>query len=177
MIFNGVLGVLIGFFLLLFGRRFFWLAAGLIAFLFGWQVISNVIGGGWLTFFLALGFGAGLTWLAVRFIRLVAYLLAFLGGAFVFTYVNGYLGLEVNRYLLILLGGILGVAILWAAFDWVLILVTAWAGTTTIMISVHEWITLEGVVLNVVLWLLLLFGVVWQGGEKLRFSSVHRAFG
>lgn len=175
--FNGMLGVLIGFFLLLYGQRFFWLAAGFIAFLFGWQISSGLLGGGWLTFFLALGLGVGLTWLTVRFLRVVAYLLAFLAGAFVLVYLFNLIGIELNRYLLVLFGGLMGVVAIGLAFDWALILFTAWAGTVTIMTGVHEWITLEGALANVIFGLLLILGVLWQGSGKLKIKSLRRAWG
>lgn len=177
MMIAGGLGVLIGFFLLMFGQRFFWLTAGFVAFLYGWKVLSDLFGSGWITFLLAMGLGLGLTWLAVRFIRVVAYLLGFLVGAIVSINLSNILGFEFHLYLLILLGGFIGIAIMAMAFEWALVLFTAWAGTAMIMVGVREWIHPEGVLASIVFGLLMLLGVLWQGLGKLKIKSLHRVWG
>lgn len=177
MMFDSFLGLLIGLFLLLFGQRFFWLAAGFIAFLFGWQIISNLIGDGWLSFLLGIMVGITFAWLAVRFIRVVAYILAFLIGAFVFTVLFEILGLELNTLLLVLFGGIVGVIVVGMAFDWALILFTAWAGTSTIMIGLQQWVTLSGALASITFGLMLLLGVVWQSSWKLKIGALRRVWG
>ena len=43
---DGIIALVAGVLLLFYGKRLFWLAAALIAFLFGWQLFGNLLGPG-----------------------------------------------------------------------------------------------------------------------------------
>jgi hypothetical protein len=161
---EGILALAAGLLLLFFGRRLFWLAAALIAFLFGWQLF-----GGWfdtgLSLVLAGILGIIFAWLAIRFIRIAAFIVGFLAGAFALPILVGFFIAEVSWFLLALTGGVIGVILVGAAFDWGLILITTWAGAS----AVSSWLgsyELGEPFETVVFFGLLIVGIGWQASRR-----------
>ena len=166
--FEGILVFFAGLLVLFFGKRLFWLAAGLIAFIFGWQFFANLFGSGIFALILAVVLGIFFAWLAVRFFRIAAYFIGFLAGAFGFPFLLGLFGIDFNWFLLALIGGVLGLILVSAALDWGLILITAWVGAGAVLFGLQQqdWLTISGTIETVVFFGLLILGVVWQASRK-----------
>jgi hypothetical protein len=165
--FEGILVIFAGLLLLFFGKRLFWLAAALIAFLFGWQLFGNLFGPG-ISLILAGVLGIVFAWLAVKFVRIAAYIVGFLAGAVGLLFLVGVFGIEFNQLLLALIGGALGLILVSAAFDWGLILITAWAGASAVSFGLQkqDWLTVSGTIETVIFFGLLILGVVWQASRR-----------
>ena len=166
--FEGILVICAGLLLLFFGKRLFWLAAALIAFLFGWQFFGNFPIPDTFTIILAGVLGIVFAWLAVKFVRIAAYIVGFLAGAVGLLFLVGVFGIEFNQLLLALIGGALGLILVSAAFDWGLILITAWAGASAVSFGLQkqEWLTISGTIETAIFFGLLILGVVWQASRK-----------
>ena len=165
---DGILVLIAGLVLLFFGKRLFWLAAALIAFLFGWQFFGNIFGPDMLALILAVVLGIVFAWLAVRFVRIAAYVIGFLAGAFGLPFLVGLFGFDFSWFLLALIGGVLGVILVSAALDWGLILITAWAGASAVMFGLQQqdWLSISGTIETLIFFGLLILGVVWQAMRK-----------
>ena len=165
--FEGILVIFAGLLLLFFGKRLFWLAAALIAFLFGWQLFGNLFGPG-ISLILAGVLGIVFAWLAVKFVRIATYIVGFLAGAVGLLFLVGVFGIEFNQFLLALIGGVLGVILVSAAFDWGLILITAWVGASAVSFGLQkqDWLTISGTIETAIFFGLLILGVVWQASRR-----------
>lgn len=162
---ENILGILAGLLLLLAGKRFFWLAAGLVAFLFGWNLVEALFGGGLLAIVIGLVAGVVFAWLATRFIKIVAYFLAFFAGAVGLPFLVGLFGIDMSWLLLALIGGVLGLVLIAFAFDWGLILLTAWAGASAVSGNLQTWLSLGSTIATVLFLVLLVVGVVVQASQ------------
>jgi hypothetical protein len=162
---EGILGIVAGLLLLLAGRRFFWLAAALVAFLFAWNLVAALFGGGWLALVIGVVAGVVFAWLATRFIKIVAYFLAFFAGAVGLPYLVGLFGINMSWLLLALIGGVLGLVLIAFAFDWGLILLTAWAGASAVSNGLQNWLSLGSSIATVIFLVLLVVGVVVQASQ------------
>ena len=157
-----------GLLLLLAGRRMFWLAVGLGAFLLSWRVLAALLGEGWLALGLSLLAGLVCAWLTVRFVRMVALLAGFLAGAVLLPAGASLLGVNIGWYALALAGGVGGAVIVALAMNWGLILATAFAGAGAIAEGLRLSLQLSAPAANVILLALLALGVAWQASQLRR---------
>jgi hypothetical protein len=163
---DGVIALVAGLLLLFFGRRLFWLAAALIAFLFGWQLFGNLFDPG-LSLILAVILGIVFAWLAIKFIKIAAYVIGFLAGAVALSFLTGIFGIDLNWFILVLIGGVIGVILVTAAFEWGLILITAWAGASAVVFGLQKWNGLDDTLYGTIIFFaLLIVGVVWQASRR-----------
>ena len=162
---DGIIALVAGLLLLFFGKRLFWLAAALVAFLFGYQLFGNLLGPG-LSLLLAVVLGIIFAWLAIKFIKLAAFFVAFLAGAIALPYLMGIFGIEMTWFILALIGGAIGLILVAVAFDWGLILITAWAGASAITFGLQQWLTLDGTFGTVIFLVLMVVGVFWQASQR-----------
>jgi len=162
---DGVIALVAGVLLLFFGKRLFWLAAALVAFLFGYQLFGNLLGPG-LSLLLAVVLGIIFAWLAIKFIKWAAYFIAFLAGAIALPYLMGIFGIEMTWFILALIGGAIGLILVAVAFDWGLLLITAWAGASAITFGLQQWLTLDGTLGTVIFLVLMVVGVLWQASQR-----------
>jgi hypothetical protein len=160
--FEGLLAVVTGIILLFFGRRMFWLAAGLMAFLFSWQFLQNLLGDGTTPIIVGLGLGILFAWLAVRLVKTVAYIAAFLAGALALPYFLSIFGVELSWVWMALIGGLLGLIVIAMAFNWGLVLLTAWAGASAVSGSLQAGLGMSEAVAGLIFIALLMFGIVYQ---------------
>lgn len=165
--FEGILAAIVGLVLLFAGRRFFWLAAGLAAFLFTWFIFTILFGGGWVGILLSLIAGVILGWLAVRFIRVIGYFVGFFAGFFILPNLLGFFGLSFFMDWLVLgvFGGVIGVIAIAFAFDWGLILLTALMGATAIGNGMQRWLNLSDTIASLVTLVLLIAGAIYQARQ------------
>jgi hypothetical protein len=168
MILEGLLGVVTGIILLFFGRRFFWLAAGLLAFLFSWQFLLNLLGDGSFPILAGIVVGILFAWLAIRLIKTIAIVVAFLAGALALPYFLGIFGVDLAWVWMALIGGLLGLVVISMAFNWGLVLLTAWAGASAVSAGLQGWLDLSEALAGLVFISLLLLGIVYQVAHQRR---------
>lgn len=162
---DGIIALLAGVLLLFYGKRLFWLAAALVAFLFGWQLFGNLLGPG-LSLILAGVLGIVFAWLAIKFVKIAAYFVGFLAGAVALPFLVGIFGSDMSRFILYGIGGAIGLILVAVAFDWGLILITAWAGASAIIFGLQNWRSMSSTLATVVFLVLMIVGVFWQASRR-----------
>jgi len=163
---DGIIALVVGVLLLFFGKRLFWLAAALVAFLFGWQLFGDLLGPVW-SLVLAVVLGIVFAWLAIKFIRFAAYIVAFLAGAAALPLLMGAFGVDMSGLILAGIGGAIGLILVAVAFDWGLILITAWAGASAVVFGLQKWIEIDdSLVATIIFFALLILGVGWQASRR-----------
>jgi hypothetical protein len=164
---EGILALVAGLLLLFFGRKLFWLAAALVAFLFSGRLLLSFFEPNTLILIVSILTGVVFAWLAIRFIRLAAYIIGFLAGAVSFYFLADLFSLEFNFLLLFLIGGVVGVVLILAAFDWGLILLTAWVGASAVMVGLRNWLNFEDTLFGTILLIaLMIVGIGWQASRR-----------
>jgi hypothetical protein len=158
----GALDVLLGGALLVAGRRLFWLVVGAIGFIIGVEVAIRLFRGSELSTVLAgLVLGAIFALLAVFVESIAIGLVGFLGGGYVGMSLAGLVGLDGNGAAAIafVIGGVVGVILIAALFEWALITISSLAGASMVVTGLR--LGGSGAVTPYVL--LVLAGVVIQG--------------
>jgi hypothetical protein len=151
-----------GLVLLLAGRKFFWLAAGLAAFIFGMSITRALFGVGVVGFLISVIIGIVLGWLSVKFIRLAGYIIGALAGAVALPLLLGLFGIENNWLLISLFGALIGFLLVRFAFDWGLIIMTVWIGANTIVSNVDKMLPLGAFISAVGFFALFVAGIISQ---------------
>ena len=160
-----VLSVAAGLLLLFAGRRFFWLAAALAAFLLVFGLFEALFGGGWLGLILAVVVGAIFAWLATKFIKIVGYIVGALAGAVGLPIFLGLFGIDWSWLLMALIGAVVGFLLMMFLFDWGLILLTSWAGANVVAGKVSgEWAT-GATVATIIFVVLMAAGIFVQASQ------------
>ena len=163
---DGLIALVVGVLLLFFGKRLFWLAAALVAFLFSWQLFGDLLGPG-LSLIIAVVLGIVFAWLAIKFIRIAAYLVGFLAGAVALPLLMGVFEVDMSGLFLAGIGGAIGLILVAVAFDWGLILITAWAGASAVVFGLQNWIELDdSLAATIVFFALLILGVGRQASRR-----------
>jgi hypothetical protein len=160
-----ILSVGAGLLLLFAGRRFFWLAAALVAFLFTFNFFENLFGGGWLGLIVAVIVGVILAWLATRFIKIVGYIVGALAGAVGLPLFLNMFGLDWGWLLMALIGAVIGFLLMLFLFDWGLILLTSWAGANAVTGMVAGRWTLGAAVATTIFIALMVAGIYVQARQ------------
>jgi len=131
-----VIRLLLGGFLLILGRKLFWLFVAAVGFAAGWAVATNLleIQPDWLALVLAILVGVAGALLAHFVSRVAIGLAGFLAGGFLALSLVGLLDLQANwlGWVAFVVGGILGALLLGAAFDWALIGLSSLAGAVLV---------------------------------------------
>lgn len=161
-----VLSIVAGLVLLFAGRRFFWLAAALVAFLFTYSLFDELFGGGLLGLVVAIVLAAIFAWLAIKFIKIVGYIVGALAGAAGLPIFLSFIGLNPNWLLYALIGAVIGFVIMVLAFDWGLILLTAWLGANAVAGNINTFITLGATITMILLAILFVAGVIVQSRKR-----------
>jgi hypothetical protein len=160
-----ILSVAAGLILLFAGRRFFWLAAAMVAFLFIFNLFDNLFGGGWVGLIVAFIIGAIFAWLATKFVKIVGYIVGALAGAVGFPLFLGMFGINWGWMLMALIGAIVGFLLMMFLFDWGLILLTSWAGANAVTGEVNGMFTLGTAVASLLFLVLIAAGIIVQSRE------------
>jgi hypothetical protein len=129
---------IMGLLLLTLGRRLFWLFVLCVGFVAGLQMAQLYLGlqPVWMVWATALLFGLVGALLAMFFQTLAIGLGGFAAGSTIALYLAGIIGLEAVP-LISFMGGIAGVVLLYATFDWALIGLSSVAGSTLIVQSLN----------------------------------------
>ena len=170
--------IILGLVVLATGRKLYALYVGVLGFVFGMYIASNLfhLDQGWLIQLIGLGFGMfGAFYGAFLRSKTIA-VVGFVAGGYGASYVSALLGFSsggVLFWIFFIIGGIFGI-ILMASFDeWASILLSSWAGATVVIKQFH----LQRGISVVVLLTLLLVGVLMQAGTLIieqRLKPVHR---
>ncbi len=157
-----VFSIAAGLILLFAGRKFFWLAAGLAAFIFGMSITRALFGVGLVGFIISVIIGIVLGWLSVKFIRIAGYIIGALAGAVALPMLLGLFGFDKSWLLISLFGALIGFLLVRFAFDWGLIIMTVWIGANTIVSNVEKIINLGGFISAVGFVALFIIGIISQ---------------
>ncbi len=160
-----ILSIAAGLLLLFAGRRFFWLAAALVAFLFTFNLFDNLFGGGWLGLILAVIAGGIFAWLATKFIKIVGYIVGALAGAVGLPIFLGFFGIDWGWLVPALIGAAIGFVLMLRLFDWGLILLTTWAGANAVTGMVNDRWTLGAAIASILFIVLFAAGIFVQSRD------------
>jgi hypothetical protein len=156
---NGIVGILI----LTLGRKLFWLFVGCVGFVFGLQIADQylVAQPSWMVWVVALFIGFIGALLALFFQNLAIGLGGFAAGTTIASYLSVLTGFAIHP-LINLLGGIIGLIVLYALFDWALICLSSLVGATLIVqatgltsqaeIVVYVVLIASGILVQTLLW-------------------------
>ena len=147
-----VLYIVIGAALLFFGRKVFWLFVAGAGFVAGTSLASNLFNGpDWLNIAIGLGVGLLAALLAMFLQRFAIGLAGFLVGGYVALQILPMLNLESGpaTWVTFIVGGIIGVLLVSAVFDWALIILSSLAGAALVVGAVSFPQTLGFIVLIV----------------------------
>lgn len=162
--FSPVLMLLIGLVLLFSGRRIFWLAAALAAFLFTYQLLQNFLEPGWTGIVIAAVIGLIFSGLAISFIKTAGFIVGALAGAAALPYLLGLFGIDLSWWILALVGAVLGIIAVSLAFDWGLLVMTAWLGANVAAGAAGELFSLSGAISSGLFLILMVLGIMVQAG-------------
>jgi hypothetical protein len=160
-----ILSIAAGLLLLFAGRKFFWLVAALVAFLFTFNIFEALFGGGWVGLIVAVVVGAVFAWLATKFIKIVGYFVGALAGAVGLPIFLGLFGIDWGWLIMALIGAVVGFLLMMFLFDWGLILLTSWAGANAVTGKVSEQWTLGATVATIIFVVLLGAGIFVQARQ------------
>lgn len=160
-----ILSIAAGLLLLFAGRRFFWLAAALVAFLFTLNIFDFLFDVGWLGLILAVIVGGIFAWLATKFVKIVGYFVGALAGAVGLPIFLGLFGIDWNWLIMALIGAVVGFLLMIFLFDWGLILLTSWAGANAIVGKLTGQWTLSDAIATILVLVLLAAGIFVQAGQ------------
>jgi len=146
-------------------RRFFWLVAALVAFLFTLNLFDFLFDVGWLGLILAVIAGGIFAWLASKFVKIVGYFVGALAGAVGLPIFLGFFGIDWNWLLTALIGAVIGFLLMMFLFDWVLIVLTAWAGANAIVGKVTGQWSLSDTIATILVVVLIAAGIFVQAGQ------------
>ena len=132
-----ILKIVLGALMLLFGRRLYWLAVGILGFLFGfdWVTYRMAEWPMWATWLAAAGFGALCALGAVFLQRLSFGVGGFLAGGYLTVRLLAALGVlnDPAPGVFFVLGGVTGAIVALVAVDWVLVALTALVGAAAVV--------------------------------------------
>jgi len=158
-----VLSIGAGLLLLIAGRKFFWLAAGLAAFVLGLSFFEAVFkDAGWIGIMLSAIGGIIFGWLAVKFIRIAGYIIGALAGAAALPFLLGLFGVAWSWLAMALIGAVLGFLLVRFFFDWGLIIMTTWIGANAVISSANQFINLGVILSSIGFFILLITGILLQ---------------
>jgi hypothetical protein len=165
-----VIRLLIGGFLLLLGRKLFWLFVAAVGFAAGWAVATNLlhVQPDWVALVLAVVVGVVGALLAHFVSRVAIGLAGFLAGGFLTLSLVGLLDLQADwwGWVAFIVGGILGALLLGAALDWALIGLSSLAGAFLIGEVLEDAVNLSSTAHLLVLVGLFVVGVIIQAAMR-----------
>lgn len=161
------INVIFGGALLLAGRKLFWLFVGAIGFAIGVQVALRFFRGSeWMTILIGLGLGIVFAVLAIFMETLAIGIAGFLGGGYILLTLATPFGWDkgILTWIIFIIGGIIGTALVAFLFDWALISISSLAGASMILNAVN----FRPGINAVIFFILVIIGVVFQGSALRR---------
>ncbi len=166
-----IVNILGGTVLLAFGRKIFWLFVAAIGFFAGLDLASRYlhVKPDWLTFVIALAVGLLGALLAYFFQKLAIAVAGFLAGAYIIARFASQLAvqLKIPEWLIILIGGFIGIFLISIIFEWALTILSSLAGAILIV----DGFKLAGLIAIIIGLLLFVVGLVFQTSLNRRSRS------
>ncbi len=171
------LSVILGIFLLFFGRRLFWLFVGVAGFMAGLTLVPQFISGQSELTILLIAIIAGIigAFLAIMLEGLAILIAGFLAGGYLMTTLGVTLGSSISAgpSVVYIIGGIIGLILVAVFFDWAIIILSALLGAEILMPHLHishsaYWLVFLGLVF---------VGIAVQAGIWHRRYPVQRTWG
>lgn len=170
-----ILTLALGILLLLFGRRAFWIFVAVVGFIAGLTFATMFMHGQSELVILLIAIVAGIigAFLAIVLEWLAVLIAGFLAGGYLATSLAVSLGITIasGNWLIYIIGGIIGLILVAALFDWAIIVLSVLLGTEIIMtflrtyVSAYYWLVFLG---------LIVVGIVVQVGIWHRRYPVQR---
>jgi len=163
-------GILVGLVLVLFGRRLYWVFVAGIGFLTGLALAPDMLPGqpDWLILLAALGLALICAVIAIAAQQLTIGLIGFVAGGGIGLLLLHALGVAggAPAWAVYLIGGVAGLVLMLALFDWALILLSSLAGANLIVAGVLARLPLPHGLALLLLIALVIVGVVVQAGRR-----------
>ncbi len=171
----GFINAILGTILLVAGRKIFWLMVGVIGFIIGVQVAARFFHGSEITMLIA-GLVLGIIFAGLAFFveSLAIGLAGFLGGGYILLSLAGLFGLDkgITAFIVFIVGGIIGAALIAVLLDWALISISSLAGASMIVDAFHFRLAAAGLIF----FILVIIGVAIQGSalrQERRVKAHH----
>ena len=148
--------------LLVAGRKLFWLFVGAIGFIIGVEAATRFFhSSDLITIIAGLGLGAIFAVLAIFIQTLAIGVAGFLGGGYILLSLAGLFGLDKGAltWIVFIVGGIIGAALVAVLFDWALITISSLAGSSMIVRAFQLGRSTDALIFII----LLMIGVAIQG--------------
>ncbi len=159
-----IVNVLGGALLLAFGRKLFWFFVAATGFFAGLELINRYLNikPAWLSLLIAVAVGILGALLAYFAQKLAIGLAGFFAGAYITSRLVSHLATQVKGWdwLIILIGGVIGIFLMVIIFDWALIILSSLAGSILIV----EGFKLAGLIATILVIFLFIVGMVFQTG-------------
>jgi hypothetical protein len=166
-----IINILGGALLLAFGRKFFWFFVAATGFYAGYELAFRYLNNKpeWVVLLVALVFGVLGALLVYFFEKIAIGAAGFFAGAYIASRLISYLADQVKswEWLIILIGGIIGIILMYIIFEWALIILSSLAGTILIV----EGFKLIGLIALIVGIFLFAVGIFFQFGLNRRSGS------
>lgn len=166
-----ILRILVGVIALTLGRKLFWFFVGAVGFVAGIALATQFLEGqsDWMILAIALGAGLLGALLAVLVQQVAISVAGFIGGGYIAINLLNVLGWETGGFawLPFVIGGIIGVVLVWVLFDWALIVLSSLTGASLIVQATDFGSQITGLLFVV----LLIVGIVIQAGLMRRDRS------
>jgi len=163
--------LLVGFAVLTLGRKLYWLFVGAVGFVLGTAVATRLLGGqpDWVILIIALAVGLLGALLTLFIQRLAVGWAGFLGGGYIATDLLNVRGWTAGQFtwLPFLIGGIVGLVLVLALFDWALIILSSFTGACLIVQATYFQPSITAVLFTG----LVVVGIVIQAGMMRGESS------
>ena len=165
-----IINILGGGLLLAFGRKFFWFFVAATGFYAGYELAFRYMTNKpeWMVLLVALVFGVLGAMLVYFFEKIAIGAAGFFAGAYIASRLIFYLADQVKgwEWLIILIGGIIGIILMYIIFEWALIILSSLAGTILIV----EGFKLIGLIAIIVGIFLFAAGIFFQFGLNRRIG-------
>ncbi len=140
-----VLSFILGFTLLLFGRRLVWVCVGGIGFMAGMALAAKLFQGEAESLRVMVGLGCGILGAILAFFlqRIAVGFIGFVTGGYLAYLLAGHIGSGPGPWLAALIGGIVGAVLLVMVFDWALVILSSLAGAAFLLQALHPRESLE----------------------------------
>ena len=166
-----IINILGGTLLLAFGRKFFWFFVAATGFYAGYELAFRYLTNKpeWMILLVALVVGVLGALLVYFFEKIAIGVAGFFAGAYIASRLISYLAAQVKSWdwLIILIGGIIGIILMYIIFEWALIILSSLAGTILIV----EGFKLIGLIATIVGIFLFAAGIFFQFGLNRRGGS------
>ena len=159
-----IVNVIGGALLLALGRKIFWFFVAASGFFAGFELASRTfhVSQVWVAILIGIAVGLVGALLAVFAQKLVIGAAGFLAGAFIASRLVPQLGAQVKswEWFAILIGGVIGIILMYAIFEWALMILSSVAGAMLVV----EGLNLAGVVAIIAGIILFVIGIAIQAG-------------